>query len=81
MRELKLKQIGGVLVADQTPEEIGLGCDKCDDHELVPVNQHDHPITGIMSRFREKHRGHGILHTLERRSGELYITGEIPGLS
>jgi hypothetical protein len=78
---MRMKQLGRLLVPDEVAEKIGFGCPKCDDHELVPVNQRDHNISAIITRFRNKHRGCGELETLEQRSGRLYVTGKAPALS
>jgi hypothetical protein len=81
MSQVKMKQVGSLLVPESLPEKIGFGCPKCDDHELVPANQRDHNVQAIVMRFRDRHRGCGELEALEERSGRLYITGKIPALS
>lgn len=75
----------GLLVPDHVASKIGLGCPLCDDHELVPLSTSSAPndwnLTPIMVKFREKHRGHGELETLEWREGRLYVTARVPGLA
>ena len=71
----------GLYIPQKIAEEIGFGCPKCDDHELVPVAQMQHDIPQIISKFRKKHENCGVLHTLEKRGGRVYATGEIPSRS
>jgi hypothetical protein len=79
-RELKfVKGAGGLLVPDHIASAVGLGCPRCDDHEVVPLAP-EWQLAPIIMGFRGKHRGHGDLETLERREGTLYITGKMPGL-
>lgn len=83
MKRRELKFVigkGGLLVPDHIAEEIGLGCPLCDDHEVVPLTPQWN-LSPIIAKFRDKHRGHGDLETLERRCGTLYRTGKMPGLS
>jgi len=78
--EVRMKQVGSLIVPETVAEEIGFGCDRCDDHELVPVTMPQADQVRIISAFRNKHRGHGILHTLEKRNGRVVATSEVPGL-
>ncbi len=71
----------GIYVPKEVASEIGFGCPKCDDHELVPVNQMTHNIPQIIARFRKKHENCGVLHTLEKRGNQVYATGEVPAKS
>ncbi len=76
-REVKMVMgPAGLLVPDHIASKIGLGCDLCDDHELVPLEPQWN-LNAIMVKFREKHRGHQLV-TLEWREGRLYVTGKIP---
>jgi len=76
--DARFKLVGAVLVPEHIAEEIGFGCDLCDDHELVPIAHPDK--IAIIAKFRERHRGHGKLHTLERRNGRVIATSEVEGL-
>jgi hypothetical protein len=70
----------GLLVPDHIATKIGLGCPLCDDHELVPLEPQWN-LLPIMVGFRNKHRGHGELETLEFREGRLYVTAKVPELA
>lgn len=74
MREIGFRQVGGLLLPDSYPERVGLGCPKCDDHELVPVSQANQPSEAIQ-RFLKRHAACGPLDQLEVRGGELGVTG------
>lgn len=72
------KQIGALYVpANVNPNQVGLGCPKCDDHELVPFvsvangPQSSEPI----QRFMRKHAGCGLLEQLEVYGHRLGISG------
>jgi hypothetical protein len=81
-RDLKMVMgPAGLLVPDHVATKIGLGCPLCDDHELVPLSSPQWDLTRIMVDFRNKHRGHGELETLEYREGRLYVTSKVPGLA
>jgi hypothetical protein len=71
----------GLYIPNKIAEEIGFGCPKCDDHELVPVAQMQHGISAIIAKFRKKHENCGMLHTLEKRGGRVYATGEVSSRS
>ena len=68
----------GLYVPEEVASEIGFGCPKCDDHELVPVAQMQHNIPEIITKFRKKHADCGTLHTLEKRGKQVYATGAVP---
>ena len=80
-RDLKMvvSPHSGLLIPDHVATKMGMGCDLCDDHELIPISP-DWQITPIIAKFREKHRGHGDLDSLEFRGDRLFVTGKIPGL-
>ena len=79
--EVRWKELGGLLVPETMPEAIGFGCPLCDDHELVPAHFSQDETVKIITDFRAKHRGHGVLHTLEKRGGQVIATSEVPGLT
>jgi len=72
------KQVGALYVpANVHPDRVGLGCPKCDDHELVPFSS----ITGApqsseaIQRFLKKHAGCGQLEQLEVYGNRLGVSG------
>jgi hypothetical protein len=79
--EIRWKEHAGLLVPETMPEAIGFGCPKCDDHELVPSSRSQEETVAIIADFRNRHRGHGVLHTLEKRGGKVIATSEVPGLT
>ncbi len=77
MRELGFKRIGSLLLPDSYPEKVGLGCAKCDDHELVPTSAASGEQPDSIRRFVKKHAACGPLDQLEVRGGELGVTGTV----
>jgi len=73
------KQLGPLLVPAHYPDKIGLGCPKCDDHELVELTAAagDVRSSETMRRFMQKHADCGKLEQLEEHGGRLGITGVI----
>lgn len=68
--------MGGILVPASIPESVGLGCPKCDDHDLVPFLQMGEPESQKrIEAFVKKHEACGELETLEIHGGETKITG------
>jgi hypothetical protein len=73
------KQVGALLLPSNYPEQVGLGCPKCDDHELVPTSA----ATGepksneTIQRFLKKHADCGVLEQLEVHDGKLGVTGAL----
>ena len=61
MSEVKRRDIGGFGVPD-LPDEMGFGCPKCDDHELVPLRSSSHDIVALQRRSRTR----GIVGTIRR---------------
>ena len=68
----------GIFIPKEVASEIGFGCPKCDDHELVPVAQTRFSIPTIIAKFRKKHAACGPLQTLEKRGDRVYVTGIMP---
>jgi hypothetical protein len=74
------KQIGALYVPSHLePDQIGLGCPKCDDSELIPFSAAlsgpaSHPA---MQRFLKRHARCGNLEQLEIYAGKLGITGTL----
>jgi hypothetical protein len=74
------KQIGSLLVpAHHAPDQIGLGCPKCDDSELVPFSAASAaPASNpAILRFLKRHAACGMLEQLEVYGSRLGITGTI----
>jgi hypothetical protein len=74
------KQIGSLLVPSHLqPDQIGLGCPKCDDSELVPFSAASAAPTSnpAIQRFLRRHGNCGALEQLEVYAGRLGITGTI----
>ena len=73
------KQVGGLLLPSHYPELVGLGCPKCDDHELVPTSAAagDVRTNDTMQRVLKRHANCGVLEELEVHGGRLGITGVI----
>jgi hypothetical protein len=72
------KQVGKILVPSRIPEKVGLGCPKCDDHELVTYTrmQEDEEKKRI-EVFIKRHTPCGVLDTLEVHGGQLEQTGQL----
>jgi hypothetical protein len=70
----------GLLIPERIADAAGMGCPRCDDHEMVPLAP-GWELVPIIAEFRKKHRGHGDLESIERREGVVIITGKIPGLT
>lgn len=72
------KQVGSVLVPARIPEKVGLGCPKCDDHELVTFTRmHEDEEKKRIEAFVKKHTPCGALDTLEVHGGRLEQTGQL----
>jgi hypothetical protein len=72
------KEVAGVLVPARLPEEVGLGCPKCDDHALVRFSQmHDAEEQKRIEAFVKRHEACGPLDTLEIHQGRLEMTGQL----
>jgi hypothetical protein len=74
------KQIGSIVVPETVqPDRVGLGCPRCDDHELVPFRL----VTGgpqmsdAIQRFMRKHAACGQLEQLEQYGHVTGITGVV----
>ena len=70
---MKFVPQNGILVPDHLPDEIGFGCPKCDDHELVPTR-----LAGgnpKIAQFLKKHDACGDLEALEKKNGRLMVKG------
>lgn len=77
-KDLGFKQVGNILVPACVPEEVGLGCPKCDDHELVLFTRmQEAEEKARFEQFMKKHSACGTLETLERHGGRLQKTGEL----
>jgi hypothetical protein len=72
------KPVGNILVPSRVPEEVGLGCPKCDDHIMVVFTRmgEDEEKKRIEA-FVKKHTLCGVLDTLECHSGRLEQTGQL----
>lgn len=68
------QNLNGIVVPVSVPDQIGLGCPKCDDHELASLKADKTP-SEVMAGFVAKHRNCGKLDTLEMRDGKLVCTG------
>ncbi len=75
-----MKQIGALWVpSNMPPDQIGIGCPKCDDSELVPFSAASAAPTSnpAIQRFLKRHAGCGKLEQLETYGGKTGITGTI----
>lgn len=73
------KQVGALLLPSTYPEKVGLGCPKCDDHELVSTADAAGPPKSneAIQRFLKKHVVCGQLEQLELHDGKLVVTGVV----
>lgn len=71
------RQIGALLLPSHMPDETGIGCPKCDDHEMVPLAAGPTRIQEETTKFMQRHLNCGPLETLERRGGRVGITGSV----
>lgn len=67
----------GVFVPPHLANDAGLGCDRCDDHEIIPLSLGADAMAKLTTAFLARHAGHGVIHTLERHEGRLFITGTL----
>ncbi len=78
------KQVGSVLLPSGYPDLVGLGCPKCDDHELVSTSAAVGPPASqsVIAKFVKRHADCGALEQLEKHGDELRVTGYVnPGAS
>lgn len=68
---------GGLLVPEQFADEAGLGCEKCDQAEMVPMRLGMDVMQQHTSDFLSRHGEHGTIHTLEKHGSRTYVTGEL----
>lgn len=73
------KRVGSIMLPSDYPEQVGLGCPKCDDHELVPTSAAAGPPTShaAIQRFLRKHADCGMLEQLEVHGGKLGVMGVV----
>jgi len=77
LTEVRMVEKNGLLVPEQFADEAGLGCDKCDQAEMVPMSLGMKVMQEHTSDFLNRHGEHGTIHTLEKHDGRLFVTGEL----
>ena len=82
MDRSKMVCINGLWVPQNPAVKVGLGCPKCDQADIVPVNQRDHDLTKICLQFQREHRACGRIETIEvqMHGGKecMIVTGFLP---
>lgn len=76
---MEFKQIGSLLLPSDFPDKVGLGCPKCDDHELIPIALAAGAVEAneAMRSFLKRHEHCGAFEQLEQRNGKTVITGRL----
>lgn len=72
-----IRLLNGLVIPDCVASDIGLGCPRHDDHELVSIVAiaGDVRTNEVLQRFIRRHSDCGILEQLEVKGGVLGVTG------
>lgn len=71
----RFKRLGALYVPSTCPEQIGVGCPRCDDHELIPYATGHGDFQAAISGFMKRHAPCGDLESIEILNGRLRVTG------